>query len=116
MIIENFIRKFWQGKLKLWHSFWLVGFIGGIIVGKIIVFIEEKIFSSYSQSPFEFSLRGKLLVIVWIIFSTVGIWRSAEKYQGLVFWKISTKIYISINCISSILLLFFFNFPEIYTD
>ena len=116
MIIENFIRKFFQGNLKLWQSFWLVGFIGGVIVGKVIVFIEEKIFSSYTQNPFEFSMRGKILVLIWVIFSTIGIWRSAENYQGNIFWKISTKIYISINCISSILLLFFFNFPEIYLN
>ena len=113
MIIEKYIINFWQGRLKLWHSFWLVGGIGGIFAGQIIIFIEERIFSNFPQNPFDFSFRSKFLILLWIVYSTVGIWRSSENYTGSVFWKITTKIYIAINCISSFLLLFFFNFSEI---
>jgi len=107
MFIEKFIINFWRGNLKLWHSFWLVGGFGGIIVSQIIIFIEQKIFANSANNLFNFSIRGKLLIVIWVIFSTIGIWRSAEKYTGSTFWKISTKIYISINCISSIYILFF---------
>ena len=46
MFIEKFIINFWRGNLKLWHSFWLVGGFGGIIVSQIIIFIEQKPHSS----------------------------------------------------------------------
>ena len=114
MLVENYIVNFWKGNLKLWHSFWLIGAIGGVIIGQIIVFIEETIFSFSPQYPFDFTIRGKILILIWVIFTTIGIWRSAENYTGLYFWKISTKIYIIINCLSSILLLFFFNNSGIY--
>ena len=41
MIIEKYIISFWQGKFKLWHSFWLVGGVGGIIFGQIMMFFEQ---------------------------------------------------------------------------
>ena len=108
MFIENFLKNFWKGKLKLWQSFWLVGGIGGIIIGQIILFIEEKFFYNVSISPSDISIRGKALILIWVVYSTVGIWRSAENYRGSSFWKISTKIYIAANCLSTIFLLFFF--------
>ena len=105
MIFENYIINFWKGRLKLWQSFWLIGGFGGVIIGQIIVFIEEKMFSATSQYPLDFTIRGKILILIW---------RSAENYKGAYIWKVSTKIYIIINCLSSILLLFFFNNSEIY--
>ena len=114
MFIEKFIISFWQGKMKLWQSFWLVGGIGGIIITQIIIFIEEIIFSNPIESPLGFSLRGKILVLIWIIYSTTGIWRSAEKYKESTLSKIAAKIYVTINCLSSILLLFFFDFSAMY--
>ena len=108
MIIENFIKNFWNGKIKLWQSFWLVGVIGGIIVGNIIIFIEESIFSNITQSTTEISIRSKILILIWLIFYTVGIWRSAENYNGPFFLKIATKIYIAGNCLSTVFILFFF--------
>ena len=113
-IIEKYIMSFWQGKLKLWHSFWLVGGIGGIITGQIIIFLEQKIFNYNPLFPFDFTIRGKILVLLWIIFTTIGIWKSAENYNGLYFWKIITKIYIVINCLSALLLMFYFDAAKFY--
>ena len=92
MIIEKYIIYFWQGKLKLWQSFWLVGGLVGIIIGQILIFLKEFIFSNYAQNPNDFPIGIKLLILMWIIYSTVGIWRSSENYKGYYFWKISTKI------------------------
>tara|TARA_B100000700_G_scaffold62234_1_gene68432 strand:+ start:1109 stop:1453 length:345 start_codon:yes stop_codon:yes gene_type:complete len=113
MIIEKYIISFWQGKFKLWHSFWLVGGVGGVIFGQIIMFFEKNLFGMNPMYPFDFSFRSKIFVLIWVIFTTVGIWRSAENYNGAYFLKIITKIYIIINCLSSLLLLFFFNYPNI---
>ena len=110
MLIENLIRNFWLGKVKLWKAFWLVGAIGGIIIGNIIIFIEENIFSNSSENPMDLTFRSKILIMFWVIYSTVGIWRSAENYSGSTFLKTSTKIYIVANCLSTIYLLFFLSF------
>ena len=90
-IIEKYIMSFWQGKLKLWHSFWLVGGVGGIIFGQIMMFFEKNLFGMNPMYPFDFSFRSKIFVLIWVIFTTVGIWRSAENYNGAYFLKIITK-------------------------
>tara|TARA_Y100000590_G_scaffold337398_1_gene384355 strand:+ start:11843 stop:12193 length:351 start_codon:yes stop_codon:yes gene_type:complete len=113
MFLENYIKDFWRGKLKLWHSFWIVGGIGGILIGQIIIFIEKTFFSSSSLNLLEFSTRGKILILIWVVFSTIGIWRSAENYNGPSFLKIITKIYVAVNCFSSIYILFFFNTQQV---
>ena len=110
MVIENLIKNFWLGKVKLWKAFWLVGAIGGIIIGNIIIFIEENIFANPSGNPIDLTFRSKILIMFWVIYSTVGIWRSSENYNGSTFLKTSTKIYIAANCLSSIYLLFFLSF------
>ena len=92
MFLENYIKDFWRGKLKLWHSFWIVGGIGGILIGQIIIFIEKTFFSSSSLNLLEFSTRGKILILIWVVFSTIGIWRSAENYNGPSFLKIILDI------------------------
>ncbi|MBI29326.1 MAG: hypothetical protein CFH21_01156 [Alphaproteobacteria bacterium MarineAlpha5_Bin11] len=114
MVIEKYIKNFWYGRVKLWQSFWLVGGIGGIIIGRIIIFIKESLLSDYSLLPIDFSFRIKILITAWVIYSTVGIWRSAEFYQGPSYWKVIVKIYIAMNCISTFFLLFFFRLDGVY--
>ena len=92
---------------------WIVGGIGGILIGQIIILIEKTFFSSSSLNLLEFSTRGKILILIWVVFSTIGIWRSAENYNGPSFLKIITKIYVAVNCFSSIYILFFFNTQQV---
>ena len=110
MNIESLIKKFWQGKIKLWQSFWLVGAIGGFIIGRIIILIEDKIFENKPLFPIDFTFRSKFLILIWSIYTTIGIWRSAENYKGSPLIRNITKIYIVLNFITTLYVFFFFNF------
>ena len=102
MNFKNLIERFWQGKVTLWKSYWIVGeLINGlfyIILYNIEIFffqnsnlaISIPFVDIVSLSPFT-----KILVIVWTVFITIGIWKSAEKYKGNFIWIILTLLILS---------------------
>jgi len=102
MIIGNKLLYFWQGKITLWKSYWIVGEIFNAIFILIIFNIELKLFDNkqlFESIPIlkfnDLHFTNKLILLIWTIFITVGIWRSAEKYQGRLIWIILTLIVLS---------------------
>ena len=113
MILSSLIRDFFKGKVKLWKSYWLVGELLNGVVLLIIFNLEIYIFnnnSSVSQIPFldfsNFTLLSKIIIFVWTIFISIGIWRSAEDYKGNIFWIILTFIIVAYRCFSLRLIFF----------
>ena len=110
--MEKLINKFWQGKIKLWKSYWLVGelfnaiFILVIFNFEIYIFNNNKLISVLFLDFSSFSLLSKLVLIIWTIFITVGIWRSAERYKGNIIWIICTLLFLSYR-IFTLRLIFF---------
>ena len=109
----NIVKAFFEGKTKLWKSYWLVGeLLNGIFL--LIIFNLEIYFfnsnSSVSQIPFldfsNFTLLSKVIIFLWTIFISVGIWRSAENYKGNIIWIILTFIIIAYRCFTLRLIFF----------
>ena len=102
MNIQIKLEDFWQGKIPLWKSYWIVGeLINGIIV--VIIFnIELKFFNNtklFQNIPLlsfnNLHFINKIVILVWTIFITVGIWRSAENYQGRFVWIVLALVVLS---------------------
>ena len=70
----NFFVKFWNGDLSLSVSYWLVGVVFSVVVGFVIGAIV------IAAGLHEDAMFGFL--IPWYIYTTVGIWRSSDKYKG----------------------------------
>ena len=87
----NFFVKFWNGDLSLPMSYWLVGIVFGLVVGFSIGML------AYSMGIPESAIN--FLILPWAIYSTVGIWRSSDKYKGPKFWSVLTKIFLIIGVI-----------------
>ena len=111
--MKNIIGRFWRGEITLWRSYWLVGELLNAIFILIIFNLEIYLFGNNqftSSLPFldfsNFSLLSKLVLILWTIFLTIGIWRSAENYKGSMIWIIATFIFLSYRIFT--LRLFFF--------
>ena len=113
MTKANVVKDFFEGKVKLWKSYWLVGeLLNGIFL--LIIFNLEIYFfnsnSSVSQIPFldfsNFTFLSKLTIFLWTIFISIGIWRSAENYKGNVIWIILTFIVIAYRCYTLRLIFF----------
>ena len=102
MNITNKLLKFWQGNITLWKSYWLVGELINALIIIIIFNIELRFFNNahlLSHMPLlnfsDLNFINKCIILVWTIFITVGIWRSAEKYNGKIVWL--AKIFPHLN-------------------
>ena len=113
MINTILIKDFFEGKVKLWKSYWLVGeLLNGLVL--LIIFNLEIYFfnanSSVSQIPFfnfsNLTFISKLTIFIWTIFISIGIWRSAENYKGNMIWIAITFIIIAYRCYSLRLMFF----------
>ena len=110
---KQIVNYFWNGKIKLWKSYWLVGeLLNGLVL--LIIFNLEIYFfntnSSVSQIPFlnfsNLTILSKTIIFLWTIFISVGIWRSAENYKGSIIWIILTFIIVAYRCYSLRLIFF----------
>ena len=111
--MQKIINNFWNGKIKLWRSYWLVGELLNALFILIVFNFEIYIFGNnqFSTSlPFldfsNFSFLSKISLIIWTIFITIGIWRAAENYKGSIIWTIATFLFLSYR-VFSLRLIFF---------
>tara|TARA_Y100000817_G_C16382208_1_gene335234 strand:+ start:179 stop:517 length:339 start_codon:yes stop_codon:yes gene_type:complete len=111
--MKKIISRFWSGKITLWRSYWLIGELLNAIFILIIFNLEIYLFGNnqfIGSLPFldfsNFSLLSKLVFVLWTFFLTIGIWRSAENYNGSIIWVIATFIFLSYR-IFTLRLIFF---------
>ena len=111
MSLRNLLIEFFEGRIKLWKSFWLVGFSHSLLLFFFIPIFEKFIFNNsevygliqINQETFQLpdftriSFLSKLIIIFSTIYVTVGIWRSSENYNGNLFWIVLTFTYLSFN-------------------
>ena len=111
--MKSLLYNFWFGKITLWKSYWIVGELINVLIIFLIFNIEINYFNNiniYNQLPFinfnNFHFFNKIILIIWTIYITVGIWRSAENYKGNFIWIILTLIFLSYR-IFTLRLIFF---------
>ena len=100
--MTSLINKFWQGKVTLWKSYWLIGELLNSLVVLFLINLEIRLFNNaniYNSLPFfdfqHLSFISKILIFLWTVYITVGVWRSAERYEGRIIWTILTLIFLS---------------------
>jgi hypothetical protein len=107
----NIFIRFLNGKIKLWKSFWLIGFLHGFFVMyglpiiEIFFFQNKNFFTIVVLNNLEFKIIdytkitfiSKLIMIISLAIVTIGIWRSAENYKGKTFIIFLTLFYLTFN-------------------
>ena len=110
---KQVIKDFFEGKIKLWKSFWIAGeLIYGFLL-LVLLQLDKYLFSELSErsnylSIFNLnnlSVISKLFLILITIFISIGVWRAAEKYRGSIFIILFVFIYYGYR-VSSLVLLF----------
>ena len=111
--MNNLIHNFWNGEITLWKSYWIVGELLNALLILLIFKIEISIFNNKFTNnllPFlsfnNLHFFSKAIIILWAIFITVGIWRSAEKYKGNFIWVALTLIFLSYRIFTLRIILF----------
>lgn len=89
--VMNSLSRFWNGDYRLVHSFWLWGLLVSQPFGILTVALAFFIGSSMGFGAGVFVYLA--LMIPFISFIYVGLWRSATKYQGRV-WGVLVKFII----------------------
>ena len=77
----DLIRDLWHGEVPLVKTYWLFGVVAGIFFNIAFTYIEFQI-SALSTGILIFVLGLYSLSIIYFIFISVAIWRSANKYKG----------------------------------
>ena len=112
MIKFSLIQDFFEGKVKLWKSFWIAGeLIYGFLL-LVLLQLDKYLFSELSErsnylSIFNLnnlSVISKLFLILITIFISIGVWRSAENYRGSIFIILFVFIYYGYRVFSLVLL------------
>ena len=112
MIKINLINDFFEGKIKLWKSFWIAGeLIYGFLL-LVLLQLDKYLFSELSErsnylSIFNLnnlSVISKLFLILITIFISIGVWRSAENYRGSILIILLVFIYYGYRVFSLVLL------------
>jgi len=105
--MENLVKNFFAGNISLWKAYWLVGEILNALFIFIVFNIEIKIFNNNvigNILPFinfnNFNFLSKILLILWTLSITIGIWKSAENYKGPFTWILLTLIFLSYRLFS----------------
>jgi hypothetical protein len=101
-----FYKKLINGEIGLKRAFWLYGniypfFISLFIILTIVVLQEDIKISIFSQKFMDISYIGKVLIIfegliffIYTSFATIGVWKSANNYEGKKIWAYFSKFLI----------------------
>jgi len=105
--MKKIVEKFLNGDVTLWKSYWLIGELLNAFVILIIFNIEVRFFNNKFISDFlpffnfkDISFINKTVLTLWTLLITIGIWRSAEKYNGSILWVFITLIFLSYRIFS----------------
>lgn len=106
------LKKLYNGEYSLAKSYWFFGNVIPlalflVILSTIFIFSENPIqkiqnfnFIPENTTSLILTIFFSLITILYIIISTIGVWRSANNHNGKKIWAILAKVLIIIACIS----------------
>jgi hypothetical protein len=98
-------KQFINGELSLFKTYWLVSIPSFIALGIIAKIVELE----PATTPTIIWVVSYLIVVV---FTTIGMWNSATKYNGSKIWKWIVKIQCILTIIPFFLAIFFYIFQN----
>lgn len=93
--MAKLLRNLWRGEFELWKIFWIYGVVAVILIPFVSPYMFLIISLIFPKIPtivyvylflFIYNPYGFLVI--------VGIWRSADNYQGPRKWAFSAKLSI----------------------
>ena len=86
------LSKLWKGELRLAEAFWLWGIVGTLalsIAGQLL--LSRLLVSGWIASVLLFTYFLTAVGISYVVFVSVGIWKSAGRYIGLKLWPWASR-------------------------
>jgi hypothetical protein len=86
--VKGVFKSLWEGDIPLCKAYWIYFLLGQIIVyfsvSFLLGFLYGFLFSSYEPLIVKMSA---LFLIAYVVFSGIGVCRSAKKYSGNRLWR-----------------------------
>ncbi|MEX0301653.1 MAG: hypothetical protein AB3N24_04450 [Leisingera sp.] len=78
--MKDYLARLWRGELPLQTAFWNWAVLGGIVIN----FVSSGMFMFLlvSDQVILALIAGYLLSVPYNLFVAVGVWRSADNYEG----------------------------------
>lgn len=91
------IKDLWRGDIPLSKTFWVFGFGVNLLLNMALFYltIQDNMFTTNIGAAFCLLLF--LFSFIYSPFILIGIWRSANKYQGLQRYVLASKIMVIIG-------------------
>ena len=95
----DFIRALWRGEVALIKTYWIYGTLGMLLLFGIpsIIFEESGFYETEDPTLLIVVLAHALFAVVYTIFISVAIWRSATNYMGSAWWAGLAKVAVVIG-------------------
>lgn len=90
---SNLIIRLWRGDVRLRTTYWVYSFLVGSLIGlAYTIFIGEN-YISIASDPYGRNILIFLFifVLVYQMFISVAVWRSAGKYKGSKLWPVLAR-------------------------
>ena len=98
----NFFASFWRGDYKLPFSYWIVGFLGSLVLRVVIKVVQslDQVRDFGARATGAAILGVYAIAIVATVWQLGGIWNSASKHKsrgGSGFWAGAAKVAVVIG-------------------
>lgn len=73
---ESWTTRYWNGRVPLWRSFWLVGVLGQLVMLILATVLGASVVKPVFGHLVAYSLSAAAVVAA-AVFASVSVWRSA---------------------------------------
>jgi len=112
---KSIVQLLWNGDFPLSNTYWIYGYLGSILFALPLIYWETALtYKSWSRTFIWVFLSYVAWTMVYRIFISVAIWRSASKYTGPNRWAVLAKLTVVIGVLR--LLVNLNNYSPVYIE
>jgi hypothetical protein len=100
--MTDWIGRLWRGEVGLASAFWEYAIIFGTLAQAMTTGLAYGAF--VAGVPFVLAVLMFFVAVPYTLLVTVGVWRSADRYQGPVHWAHLARIAVVIWAIAATVL------------
>lgn len=97
--MDNLFVRSWKGQASLSAAFWLIFFIGVIVLTYLLLYIIIAIRPEMRGSPVTGSIVSTI-VFPYLIYAAISVWRCAKGAH--VIWKVLARIVVVLSVLNSL--------------
>ena len=101
----DFIGSIWRGEATLAKVYWFYGAIGGVIFFFVPMtfFAAVNLLATANPVALAFAaIYGLGFAPTYMVIISVGIWRSANAYEGRALWGLLAKVSVVLGIIEAV--------------